>query len=122
VGVIAVLALTNALVVAVRRRGHDLAVLRAMGFTRRQTAGAVVVMALTIVSIGALVGVPVGIAIGSTLWRATAEGAFVLPDPNLPWALIATPALGAVVVAVLAAVLPARHAARRAPAAQLRTE
>ena len=38
VGSIAVLALANALVVAVRRRRRDLAVLRAMGFTRRQTA------------------------------------------------------------------------------------
>ena len=74
VGSIAVLALANALVVAVRRRRRDLAVLRAMGFTRRQTAISVVVMALAIVAIGVLVGVPVGMAIGATLWRVDRVG------------------------------------------------
>ena len=64
VGSIAVLALANALIVAVRRRRRDLAVLRSMGFTRRQTAVSVVVMSLAIVAIGVLVGLPVGLAVG----------------------------------------------------------
>ena len=41
-------------------------------------------MALAIVAIGVLVGVPVGMAIGATLWRATASGAFVLSDAYVP--------------------------------------
>jgi hypothetical protein len=122
VGVIAVIALTNALVVAVRRRRGDLAVLRSMGFTRRQTAVTVVVMALTIVGLGVLVGVPLGVAVGSTLWRLTAEGAFVTTDALVRWAFVAAVAAGAFAVALAASVLPARRAARQRPGLQLRAE
>ena len=122
VGSIAVLALANALVVAVRRRRRDLAVLRAMGFTRRQTAVSVVVMALAIVAIGVVVGVPVGMAIGATLWRATASGAFVLSDAYFRWELLLLPVLGAVVIALVAATIPARQAAAQSSAEGLRAE
>ena len=90
------LALANALVVAVRRRRRDLAVLRSMGFTRRQTAVSVVVMSLAIVAIGVLVGLPVGLAVGATLWRLTASGAFVLSDAYFRWELLLLPVVGAV--------------------------
>ena len=122
VGVIAVLTLTNALVVAVRRRSGDLAVLRSFGFTRRQSATTVIVMALAIAAVGVLLGLPLGVAVGATLWRLTAEGAFVLSDPHVRWAYLVLPALGAVVVALLAASWPARQAARQTPATQLRAE
>jgi putative ABC transport system permease protein len=122
VGSIAVLALANALVVAVRRRSRDLAVMRAMGFTRGQTAGTVVVMALAIVAIGAAVGVPVGMAVGASIWRATAAGAFVLSDASFRWQLIVLPVLGAVAIALVAATLPAHRAARQSAAEGLRAE
>ena len=93
-----------------------------MGFTRRQTASSVVVMALAIVAIGVLVGVPVGIAIGSTLWRATASGAFVLSDAYVRWELLLLPIIGAAVIALVAALFPARQAAAQSPAEGLRAE
>ena len=122
VGSIAVLALANALIVAVRRRRRDLAVLRSMGFTRRQTAVSVVVMSLAIVTIGVLVGLPVGLAVGATLWRLTASGAFVLSDASFRWELLLLPVVGSVAIALVAALLPARQAARQSPATGLRTE
>ena len=122
VGSVAILAIANALVVAVRRRGRDLAVLRAIGFTRRQTATSVVVMALAIVALGAVVGVPVGIATGATLWRATAEGAFVLADPSVRPVHIVLPVAGALVVGLMAAVVPAARAAGRRASDGLRAE
>lgn len=122
VGVIAVLTLTNALVVAVRRRSGDLAILRTFGFERRQSATTVVVMGLAIVAVGVLVGVPLGIAVGATLWRVTAEGAFVLSDPDVRWTYLVLPAVGALVVALGAASWPARQAARQTAADQLRAE
>ncbi len=122
VGAVAVLALANALVVAVRRRSGDLAVLRSFGFTRRQSATTVLVMALAIVAVGILIGIPLGIAVGSTLWRLTAEGAFVLADARVLWWSAALPALGALVVALAAAAWPARQAARRTAASHLRAE
>jgi hypothetical protein len=122
VGSIGVLALANALVVAVRRRRRDLAVIRAMGFTRRQTAVAVVVMALAIVAIGVAVGVPVGMAVGASIWRATASGAFVLSDASFRWELLILPVVGAAVIALIAATIPARQAAAQSSAEGLRAE
>ena len=122
VGSIAVLALANALIVAVRRRRRDLAVLRSMGFTRRQTAISVVVMSFAIVSIGVLVGLPVGLALGATLWRVTAEGAFVLSDAHYRWALLLVPVVGAMLIALVAATIPARRAAAQSAAEGLRVE
>jgi ABC-type antimicrobial peptide transport system permease subunit len=122
VGSIAVLALANALVVAVRRRRRDLAVLRSMGFTRRQSAISVVVMSLAIVAIGVLIGLPVGLAVGATLWRLTASGAFVLSDAYFRWELLLLPVLGAIVIALVAATLPAHRAAAQSPAEGLRAE
>jgi len=122
VGSIAVIALANALIVAVRRRRRDLAVLRSMGFTRRQTAVTVMVMSLAIVAIGVLIGLPVGLAVGATLWRLTASGAFVLSDAYFRWELLVLPALGAVLIALVAASIPARQAASQSSAEGLRTE
>jgi hypothetical protein len=122
VGSIAVLALVNALIVAVRRRRRDLAVLRSMGFTRRQTAVSVVVMSLAIVAIGVLFGLPIGLAVGATLWRLTASGAFVLSDAYFRWELLLLPVVGAVVIALVAATIPARQAAAQSSAEGLRTE
>jgi ABC-type antimicrobial peptide transport system permease subunit len=122
VGSVAVLAIANALVVAVRRRGRDLAVLRAIGFTRRQTGASVIVMALAIVILGALVGVPVGVAVGSTLWRATAGGAFVLPDAHVRLPHVVVPVVGAMLVALVAAAVPAARAAARRASDGLRAE
>jgi hypothetical protein len=122
VGAVAVLALANALVIAVRRRSGDLAVLRTFGFTRRQSAATVLVMAVAIVAVGILVGIPLGVAIGSTLWRITAEGAFILSDAHVRVWSVVLPAVGALVVALAAAAWPARQAARQTTAAHLRAE
>jgi hypothetical protein len=122
VGLIGVLGLANALVVLVRRRRSDLALLRTIGFTRRQGAVAILVMAVTIVTIGVLVGVPVGIAFGSSVWELTAAGAFVTTDPLVRWWTIAAVVAAAVAVSLVAALLPARRAGQTAPAALLRAE
>jgi ABC-type lipoprotein release transport system permease subunit len=56
-----------------RRRGTDLAVLRAIGLTPRQ-AGACVAWQSTILgAIGLLIGAPLGFVVGRTAWRAVAE-------------------------------------------------
>jgi hypothetical protein len=122
VGSIAVLALANALVVAVRRRRRDLAVVQALGFTDRQTAATVVVMALAIVAIGVTVGVPIGMAVGATLWRVTASGAFVLSDASFRWGLLTLPIVGSVAIALVAATIPARQAATQSAVDGLRAE
>jgi hypothetical protein len=75
-GFLAVLALGavgHALAIAVRRRRHDVAVLRAVGMTRTQSRGVVVTQASVLALVGLIVGVPLGLALGRTLWRYVAD-------------------------------------------------
>lgn len=122
VGLIALFASANAVFMLVRRRRTDLAMLRAFGFTRRQTRSAVLIMAATLASVGVIVGVPVGLAAGALAWRLTAQGAFVATDPIAPSTLVAAVAVGAILVAVLAAVIPALGTGRVSPSRLLRAE
>jgi len=66
--------------------------------------------------------VPVGLIVGRWLWQVFARQLGVLPDPAQPWLpLAATVAVG-VVLALAAAVIPARMAARASASARLRAE
>ena len=119
---IGALALVHALVLVVRRRGVDLAVLRAMGFTPRQTGGAVLGTAWVTVIAGAAIGLPLGIAIARLTWWVAASDAGVAADVSVPWwqVLLVVPA--ALALASLVAVVPARRAARVRPGPMLRAE
>ena len=69
---LAVSAVGHALATAVRRRRHDLAVLRALGITRRQARLVVTTQASLLALIGLVFGVPLGIALGRAVWRTVA--------------------------------------------------
>jgi hypothetical protein len=112
----------HALATAVRRRRHDIAVLRALGMTQWQSRLIVVVQATVLGLVGIVFGVPLGIAAGRTLWRLVAGYTpvqYLPPTPLLVLLLIGP--LAIVLVNVLA-VLPARRAARTPVAAVLRAE
>jgi hypothetical protein len=124
-GFLALLALGavgHALATAVRRRRHDLAVLRALGMTRAQSRWVVVTQASMLAVVGALVGLPLGVALGRTIWRYVAETTPLLYVP--PVALIAL--LVVVPVALVAAnalaAWPGHRAASLRVAQVLRTE
>jgi hypothetical protein len=119
-GAVAGLGLT--LVASVRRRRRDFALLKTLGFTRRQLAGAVAWQSSVIAMIGLLVGVPAGIAFGRLLWLAFAHELSAVPDPVIPAGSIALAALAALVLANLVAALPGRSAARTPAAIVLRAE
>ncbi len=119
-GALAGLALT--LVASVRRRRRDFALLKTLGFTRRQLAGAVAWQSSVIAVIGLVVGVPVGIAAGRWLWLAFARELSAVPDPSVPVGSIALAGLGALLLANVVAALPGRHAARTPAAEVLRAE
>src|SRR5690606_5039353 len=57
---LSVLALVPALVVTARRRAGDLAVLHALGSTPSEVGLAVVAMAVTVTTVGVVLGVPLG--------------------------------------------------------------
>jgi hypothetical protein len=119
-GTLAALALT--LTASVRRRRRDLALLKTLGFTRRQLAGAVAWQSSAIAVIGLLIGIPAGIAFGRLLWLGFARQLSAVPDPVVPATSIALAALAALILANLVAALPGRRAARTPAALLLRAE
>jgi predicted lysophospholipase L1 biosynthesis ABC-type transport system permease subunit len=112
----------HALVTTVRRRRHDLAVLRAVGFTRRQTRGAIAWQSTLLAIAGVIVGVPLGVVAGRLAWRWLADGFPIAYAP--PLALLAVAAVAAIAVAVANALAagPAHVATRIRPAEALRVE
>jgi ABC-type antimicrobial peptide transport system permease subunit len=114
--------LLHLLVVSVARRRADSALLRALGFIRRQLAAVVCWQSATVAAVGIVVGVPLGIAVGRALWRAFAIYVGVIPVPVLPGWLIVALAAGVVAAALAIAIVPALLAARPRPARALRAE
>ena len=118
----AVAALGITLVASVRRRRHDLAIMKTLGLSGRQLATVVAWQSTVAVLIGTLVGVPLGIVLGRQLWDLFAQGIRAVPAPAVPALLVTAIGLGAIVLANLVAVIPGRIAARTPTGLLLRTE
>ncbi|UDY37982.1 ABC transporter permease [Dermatobacter hominis] len=106
----------------VRRRGHDLAVMRVLGLTPRQTRFALSWQATTVALIGLVIGLPIGLLVGRASWRWVAESTpmlYVAPLGLLAVLLVVPVSL---LMANLLALWPGRQAARLRPAEVLRTE
>jgi cell division protein FtsX len=119
---LALAAVGHAVATAVRRRRHDLAVLRALGVTRRASRGIVLIQGTVLAIVGLLFGVPLGFAIGQTLWRSVADTTPVeyIP-PVAAWALLLIGPV-ALLAANLLAAWPSQRAASMRVAHVLRTE
>jgi len=120
VGAVGALGLT--LVASVRRRRHDLALLKTIGFTRRQLAAIVAWQSSFAVGLGAALGVPLGIVIGRFLWDLFAREINAVPVPSVPGLTIFFIAVGALGLANIVAALPGRIAANTPTALLLRAE
>jgi hypothetical protein len=114
--------LAHTLASSTRRRRHDLAILKSLGFIRRQLRQAVAWQATTIAGIALLIGLPAGVAAGRWAWRLLAAQLGVLPEPAVPITTILIVIPAALVLANLIAAAPGQAAARTQPAAVLRTE
>jgi hypothetical protein len=115
-------AVGHAVSIAVRRRHHELAVLRALGLTRLQSRLVVATQASVLAVIGLVFGVPLGVALGRTLWRAAADMTPLAYHPPLAvWALLLAGPL-ALLAANLLAAWPGQRAARLRTGQILRTE
>jgi hypothetical protein len=122
VAVIALVAVGLALVSSLRRRRHELAVLKTLGFTRGQVRATVAWQASTVALVGLVIGIPLGLLVGSYVWRRVADELGVAPDPAWPVLGVALVAVGAFLVVNLVAAFPAGRAARTLPAVVLRSE
>jgi len=114
--------LAHTLVMSVRRRRRDLAVLKTMGFVRRQVSTTVAWQATTLAGIALLIGLPLGVALGRWGWTLFANSIGVLPVPvvNLRPVLLLIPVT--LLLANLIALVPGRVAASTQPAAALKAE
>jgi ABC-type antimicrobial peptide transport system permease subunit len=119
---LAVSAVGHALSTAVRRRRHDLAVLRALGMTRQQARLVVTTQASLLAVIGLVFGVPLGIALGRVIWRSVAGFTPLAYHP--PLALLALLLIGpvALLAANVLAAWPQHRAARVHSGQVLRSE
>jgi ABC-type lipoprotein release transport system permease subunit len=111
-----------ALVTTVRRRRRALAVLKTVGFDRRQVRATVAWQATTVVVVGLLVGIPLGLVAGRLVWDLVAAQLGVSGDPTCPVLAIALVVPAALVLVNLVAAFPARRAAHTLPAVVLRSE
>ena len=108
--VIAVLGIVNTLALSVIERTREVGLLRAVGLSRRQLRTMVRLESVAIAVLGAVLGVGLGLVFGVSIQRAAAdEGISVLSVPA--GQLVVFVVLSAL-VGVLAAVWPARRAAR----------
>jgi ABC-type lipoprotein release transport system permease subunit len=119
---VSIATLAYILVSAVRRRRRDLALLKTLGFVRRQVRITVACQATTVVAVSLLVGIPLGIAVGRWLWTRFADDLGIVTVPVVPATAIVLTAVVALVVANLIAAAPAALAARTRPAVVLRSE
>jgi ABC-type lipoprotein release transport system permease subunit len=115
-------ALAHTLAMAIRRRRRELAILKTLGFDRRQLVATVAWQATTFAAIGLLVGLPLGMATGRWTWNLFADELGVVPEPVTPIALVVLVVPAALLLANVVAAAPARVAARTRPALALRAE
>jgi len=112
----------NTFSILVAQRGKEMALLRAIGASRRQVLGSVLLEAVLVGLIAALLGVAAGIGVAAGLRALMA--AFVLEIPAggsvLTPRTVVVSLLTGVLVSAAAAVLPARKAAKAPPIAAMR--
>lgn len=105
-------AVGHTLATAVRRRRHDVAVLRSLGMTRRQSRLTIATQASVLACVGLLFGLPLGLAAGRTGWRLVAHSTPTVYVAPLAVLVLVVAVPGALAVANLLAAVPARRAAR----------
>jgi predicted lysophospholipase L1 biosynthesis ABC-type transport system permease subunit len=111
--------LLHLLVVSVARRRHEIGLLKALGFVKRQVGATVCWQASTVALVGIVVGTPLGIALGQVVWRAFATNLGTVPISVVPVEVLIALVAGVLVVANLLSVVPAVVAARSKTSGQL---
>jgi ABC-type antimicrobial peptide transport system permease subunit len=112
--------LAHLLVVSVSRRRREVGLLKVLGFVNGQVVSTVAWQATTLALVGIVVGVPLGVVLGRTVWNAFADNLGVVPVAVVPVPLVVILAASVVVIANIIAVAPALAATRSKPGDLLR--
>jgi predicted lysophospholipase L1 biosynthesis ABC-type transport system permease subunit len=114
--------LAATVIASARRRRHELAVLKALGFTRRQLRGVIAWQTTTILVIAAVLGLPLGVAAGRWAWSSFAASIGVVPVTVIPLATMIIGLLVLVGVGNALTAAPGMVAAHTPTADALRAE
>ncbi|MGW0809505.1 ABC transporter permease [Nonomuraea sp. NPDC002799] len=107
---IAALGIVNTLSLSVMERSREIGLLRAVGMGRGQVRSLISYEAVVVALFGAVLGVGLGVVIGWALQRSMAGTGIEVLD--IPYGRLALYLLSAVLIGLVAAVWPARRAAR----------
>src|SRR6202011_4951854 len=105
--VVSLFGIVNTLVLTVFERTRELGMLRAVGVTRRQIRRTIRHESVITALLGATLGIPLGVALALMVGVAIKYPAFTIPGGTLIVFVFA-----AVLAGLIAAILPARRAAR----------
>jgi putative ABC transport system permease protein len=105
--IVSLFGIVNTLVLTVFERTRELGMLRAVGMTRRQLRRMIRHESVITALIGAVLGIPVGVVLALMVGQAIEYPAFTIPVGTLVVFVIA-----AIVAGLIAAIFPARRAAR----------
>ncbi|MFD6416418.1 ABC transporter permease [Streptomyces sp. NPDC060194] len=111
----------NTFAMLVAQRTKELALLRAVGATRRQVTRSVLSEALVVGAVASAVGFAAGVGLAAALRPAMASFGMQVPDGPLVigWVTVAAALAVGVVITMVSAWLPARRAARIPPVAAM---
>ena len=108
--IVAILGVVNTLALSVVERTREIGLMRAIGLSRRQLRRMIRLESVVIALFGALLGLGLGLAWGVAAQKLLAlEGLKVL---EIPWGTIGAVFIGAAVVGLVAALVPAFRAGR----------
>jgi putative ABC transport system permease protein len=108
--IIALIGIANTLALSILERTYELGLLRAVGMTRRQLRSSIRWESVLIALLGTALGAAVGVFFGWTIVRALEDDGF--SELRLPFGQLLVAVALAIIAGVIAAVLPARRAAR----------
>ena len=107
--IVSLLGIINTLVLTIYERTREIGMLRAVGMTRRQTRMMIRYESIVTSLMGAALGMGVGIFLAALITHPLSNQGIVFA---VPWKQLVYFVIAAIVVGILAAVLPARRAAR----------
>jgi len=109
---VSIFGMINTLVLSVYERTREIGMLRAIGMTRRQVRRMIRQESIITALIGAAIGLPLGIFLAALVNRALSEFDVRFA---IPWVQLIVLTMVAIVIGVLAAIMPARRAAKLNP-------
>ena len=109
---VSVFGMINTLVLSVYERTREIGTLRAIGMTRRQVRRMIRQESVITALIGAAIGLPLGIFLAALVNTALSEYDVRF---SIPWAQLLVLTVVAIIIGILAAIAPARRAAKLNP-------